>query len=182
MRAQRGSTIALAILLLLGFSRTAEAQAGATCGGIAGLKCPDEQACQFPAGQCNTPDLAGTCVTVPSTCPTTGPHVCGCDGNTYANECELLKAGVRQAKQGDCGATEQPKACRSDADCTDSFCERQAGTCSDKLPGRCTAEPKICPQIFSPVCGCDGKTYPNDCQRQSAGVSLKSQGECPKTP
>jgi hypothetical protein len=31
-----------------------------------------------------------------------------------------------------------------------------------------------------PVCGCDGKTYCYDCRRQSAGVSLKATGECPK--
>ena len=173
----------LAVALLLGNARNAQAQ-GATCGGIAPLKCPDGQACQFPAGQCNTPDLAGTCVAVPSTCPERGPKVCGCDGITYANECELLKAGVRQAKQGDCGATEQPKVCKSDADCSaekNSFCEWDAGICSDKLPGRCTAEPQICPQSLNPVCGCDNKSYPNDCLRRAAGVSLKATGECPST-
>jgi hypothetical protein len=173
----------LAVALLLGSAAAARAQTGGTCGGIAALKCPDGQACQFPAGQCNTPDLAGTCVAVPSTCPERGPRVCGCDGVTYANECELLKAGVRQAKQGDCGTTEQPAVCKSDAECKEknSFCEWKAGTCSDKLPGRCTAEPPICPQIFNPVCGCDDKTYPNDCLRRATGVSLKATGECPST-
>jgi hypothetical protein len=181
MRAQQGFLIALAVLLFLPGCHTVQAQTGATCGGIAALKCPDGQACQFPSGQCNTADLAGTCVAVPGTCPTTGPRVCGCDGVSYANECELLKAGVRQAKQGDCGASEQSKVCKSDAECTEknTFCEWKTGTCSDKIPGRCTVKPEICPQIFNPVCGCDNKTYPNDCQRRAAGVSLKATGECP---
>jgi hypothetical protein len=173
----------LAMALLWGSVQPVQAQTGGTCGGIAALKCPDEQACQFPVGQCNTADLAGNCVTVPSTCPERGPQVCGCNGITYANECELLKAGVREAKQGACGATEQPKDCKSDTECTEknSFCEWRAGTCSDKLPGRCTARPEICPQSLNPVCGCDNKSYPNDCLRQAAGVSLKVTGECPST-
>jgi hypothetical protein len=172
----------LAVALLLGGALAAEAQA--TCGGIGALKCPEQQACQFPVGQCNAPDLAGTCVAVPATCEKNGPRVCGCDGVTYGNECELLKAGVREAKKGDCGAAEQPKVCKSNADCTatNNFCEFKTGTCGQKGSGRCTAEPQICPQIFNPVCGCDGKTYPNDCLRRAAGVSLKATGECPAKP
>lgn len=94
---------ALTVLVALGMSQPVPAQTGQTCGGIGALKCPEGQACQFPEGQCNTPDLAGTCVTVAATCPEKqGPRICGCDGKTYTNECELLKAGVRPAKKGAC--------------------------------------------------------------------------------
>ncbi len=95
----------LALLTSLGMEHTvaaATAHKAETCGGIGGLKCPDGKACNYPEGQCNTADLAGTCVPVAKTCPKAGQKVCGCDGVTYANKCELLKAGVREAKKGSC--------------------------------------------------------------------------------
>ena len=59
------------------------------------------------------------------------------------------------------------------------FCQHTPGTCffSDAF-GTCTRVPLFCPKIFLPVCGCDGKTYPNDCVRQSARVSKSHDGRC----
>ena len=74
-----------------------------------------------------------------------------------------------------------PKSCKDNADCTgqNEFCELKAGTCSEKGAGKCVVKPEVCTEIFQPVCGCDNKTYPNDCFRRQAGVSLKATGECP---
>ncbi len=59
------------------------------------------------------------------------------------------------------------------------FCETSPGECCCDFFGTCAARPQVCPELFLPVCGCDGKTYGNDCLRQVAGVSKNFDGACP---
>jgi hypothetical protein len=58
------------------------------------------------------------------------------------------------------------------------FCEMPAGQCFNDSLGTCTPIPQNCNDISDPVCGCDQITYPNDCERQRAGVPLSFHGEC----
>jgi hypothetical protein len=59
------------------------------------------------------------------------------------------------------------------------FCQKKPGQCSIiDMSGTCAKVPRFCPGIFRPVCGCDGKTYGNDCERQAAMVSKNYNGKC----
>ena len=60
------------------------------------------------------------------------------------------------------------------------FCEfKTSQSCgANDAWGRCTTQPAACAQDYNPVCGCDGKTYSNDCMARSAGVSIDHTGKC----
>jgi len=146
----------------------------AICGGPRDLQCRKTAYCQTPVGRCAGPKQFGTCHARPQICPDVFNPVCGCDGQTYANTCQAARAGTSVAHTGACA----PPACTSNADCAaGNFCQQPVGQCGGT--GTCTAEPQICPDIFDPVCGCDGRTYPNSCNASAAGVNVANTGQCP---
>jgi len=72
--------------------------------------------------------------------------------------------------------------CRDNSDCTTSengmnlYCRKPNGLCTNT--GQCATRPEICTMDWNPVCGCDGKTYGNECSAAGNGVNVAYKGEC----
>ena len=70
------------------------------------------------------------------------------------------------------------KKCSTNEDCGEGeFCEFPIGECGGE--GRCVPRDSDCDGFQGGVvCGCDGRTYDNDCERRRNGVSKYADGIC----
>jgi hypothetical protein len=74
-----------------------------------------------------------------------------------------------------------PSVCNSQQVCSGGlFCDmNQPRRClASAVGGICIETPSVCPRNYQPVCGCDGVTYGNDCERRRAHAPLDHEGEC----
>jgi len=60
-----------------------------------------------------------------------------------------------------------------------TWCDRRPGMCGGRdVQGTCVRVASVCGYEYRPVCGCNGRTYGNDCQRRNARVFKRHDGAC----
>lgn len=154
------------------------------CGGKSPFSCGPTEFCDFePEAHCGYSDATGVCQPRPGSCSHDFDPVCGCDGNTYSNECEANQAGSSVLNAGECqfdgkacnGLWGDPGGCP-----TGYFCDYQlSDICGDTdMVGHCSAFPSSCPDTEDPVCGCDYQPYLNQCTASMHGVGVRAYGSC----
>ena len=61
------------------------------------------------------------------------------------------------------------------------WCDPEPGKCGVKdVGGTCVKVPRGCTKENKPVCGCNKKSYANDCVRQQSRVAKNYDGKCKK--
>ncbi|XP_064642356.1 agrin-like isoform X19 [Lineus longissimus] len=105
--------------------------------------------------------------------PFVDAKVCGSDGATYQNECQLKVTSCRKQKFIMVASYGPCDQCAGIKCPTGARCEN----------GECVCE-QFCPERYSPICGSDGQTYMNECVLKrtaclrNTDIEVRQNGDC----
>ncbi|XP_076328006.1 agrin-like isoform X3 [Tachypleus tridentatus] len=132
----------------------------------------ENKRCEYYA-VCEDDGNGGAKCVCPQACVQLESPVCGNDGETYRNECELKVAAcnkkqyIKVVSKGPCDLCKNVH-CKNGARCENAQC-----VC-----------PSECPNTYEPVCANDGSSYTNECEMRKAAcqrtqeLSALFYGEC----
>jgi hypothetical protein len=101
MRLDPMRTLSLCLVCIVGLG-CSSSNDGETCGGIAGVRCADDEYCDYANNACGIADGAGTCKPRPENCPDIFLPRCACDGEVYPNECDAAAHGFDVTANDNC--------------------------------------------------------------------------------
>uniref|UniRef100_A0A8B9J756 Agrin n=1 Tax=Astyanax mexicanus TaxID=7994 RepID=A0A8B9J756_ASTMX len=116
----------------------------------------------------------------PDSCPPGAEPLCASDGRSYSSECQMQRTAVlkeRHLKKVHSGPCQPQEECKEE-------CRFSAVCLLENGRARCSCDPIHCDGTYKPLCGKDGHTYPNDCERRNAEcrtqthIPVKQQGTC----
>ncbi|XP_058265009.1 agrin isoform X4 [Hemibagrus wyckioides] len=119
-------------------------------------------------------------LTPPSVCLPDPELLCASDGRSYNSDCQMQRTALqkeRLLRKVHSGLCKKQEECQEE-------CKFSAVCLLEHGRAHCSCEPIRCDGTYTPVCGNDGHTYPNDCERRRAeclsqtSIRVKQQGPC----